>query len=120
MSEFNGRWSRGAQLLVKATKIGDSVEVRIPGKFAGSYKITLHATRAPDYGIVRFAVNGQPAAKDFDGYAPDVVPSGPIELGEFTAKDRSFSLRAEVVGANKLSRGARFFFGLDCVVPSKS
>jgi hypothetical protein len=119
MNEFDGHWSRGVQLLAKATKIGDSLDLRIGDKLSGSYKVTLYATKAPDYGILQLAVNGQNAAHDFDGYCPTVTPSGPIELGEFVAKDGTLLLHAQVVGANRLSRGARFFFGLDCIVVSK-
>ena len=111
---FPGQWSNHAHLLGKAHKIGDFVELQIPA-LAGRHSLTLYATKAADYGILRLWINGQRVAKDFDGYAPDVTPSGPIDLGTFAAQDGQFVLRAEVIGANPKAVGAKTFFGLDCI-----
>ena len=79
----------------------------------------LHATRARDYGIIRFTVNGAPAGKDFDGFSERPAPAGPIDLGVFEPRDGAILLRAEVIGTNPASTGAKYFFGLDCVVLEK-
>ncbi|MCX7045266.1 MAG: hypothetical protein NTX50_07275 [Candidatus Sumerlaeota bacterium] len=68
---------------------------------------------------MNFSVNGKKSGKEFDGYDPKVVSSGPIELGVFEPKDGKFILREEVIGANSSSRGAKYFAGLDCVVVSE-
>ncbi|MGA2498768.1 MAG: glycoside hydrolase family 172 protein [Tepidisphaeraceae bacterium] len=115
-----GRWSEGKQLWVKGRKVGDFVELKIPAAGAGQRKLTLYATKSWDYGILHFSVNGQPAGKDFDSFAPRAVASGPIELGSFEPKDGAFVLRVEVVGANAQSKNSKSFFGLDCVVVEKA
>ena len=118
---FPGQWSSNAHLLGKGRKIGDFVELRIPVPASrplpasGKHRLTLYATKAADYGILRLWVNGQPVAQDFDGYAPNVMPSGPIDLGTFAAQDGQFVLRAEVVGANPKAVGVKYLFGLDCI-----
>jgi hypothetical protein len=84
----------------------------------GAKKVTLHATKSYDYGILRLTVNGKQAAKDFDGYAAQPVLSGPVELGVFEPKDGQFVLRVEVVGANPAAKGPKYFLGLDAVVLS--
>jgi hypothetical protein len=60
-------------------------------------------------------VNGKPAGPDFDGFASQPIPSGPINLGVHQPNDGKFILRAEVVGTHPASTGKRFFFAIDCV-----
>ena len=117
MEAFGGeRWSGGHQLLGKATAAGAVVELAIPAPDAAPRKLVLHATQAPDYATLRFHVNGQAAAAGLDGYAEAVQPAPAVVLGVFTPRADKFILRIEVAGANPAARGAKFFFGLDCVV----
>ena len=111
-----GQWSGGQQRFVQATKAGDFLLLQVPVGDERPRKVTLYATKSYDYGIVRFSINGQAAGNDFDGYYARAVASGPIELGTFAPKDGKLLLRAEVVGTNPASNGARYFFGLDCIV----
>ena len=111
-----GMWSGGKQLFVRARKVGDFIELALPTAAKGKCKMALYATKAPDYGIVKFTINGEPAGANFDGYHSEAIASGPIELGSFEPKDGKLLLRAEVVGANPASNAARYLFGLDCVV----
>jgi hypothetical protein len=110
-----GQWSGGAQLFVRAQKPGEFIELLVADNVAGAKKIVLHATKAPDYGTLRFTINGK-AAGTFDGHAAAVQLSGPIELGVFEPVDGKLVLRAEVTGANDHASGGRYLFGLDCVV----
>jgi hypothetical protein len=111
----NGAWSGGQQLFVRATKVGDYVELTLPVSDDQPRRVTVYGTKSRDYGIVRFSINGTPVGKDFDGYDLTAEPSGPIDLGIATPKDGKLILRAEVVGTNPDSKGERYFLGLDCV-----
>ena len=111
---FPGRWSNNAHLLGKAHRIGDFMELQIPTT-PGTHRLTLHATKAADYGILRLWINGQRVMQDFDGYASKVGPTGPILLGAFAGQDGKYTLRVEVIGANPKAVGAKVFFGLDCI-----
>ena len=115
LRDLGDGWSGDAHLFVQAQKTGDFVEVVIPAKEPGARRIILHATRSSDYGRLRFAVNGKVVDVNFDGYAPQPIPTGPINLGVHEPKDGKFILRAEVAGANPAANGQRYFFGLDCV-----
>jgi hypothetical protein len=108
-------WSGAAQLFVRGNKVGDFVELLVPADGPRPKKIVLYATKSWDYGILRFSVNGQAAAKDYDAYSGTSVLSGPIELGTFQPKDGKFILRVEVTGANPAARGSKAYFGLDAV-----
>ena len=119
MDPFGGdRWSQGRHLLGKATAVGDWVEVEWPAPAAAPRKLVLYATQAPDYATLRFRVNGQDVAATFDGYADAVQPGPAFALGVFAPRDGKFVLRAEVAGANPAAKGAKYFFGLDCVILS--
>ena len=112
-------WSSDAQLFVRAQKTGDFVELAIPAREPGARKVVLYPTRAPDYGILRFSVNGTPVQPPFDGYTAKAAPAGPLALGVFEPKNGQFILRVEVIGANPAATGPRYYFGLDAVVLAK-
>jgi hypothetical protein len=76
-----------------------------------NYALEIYLTRAPDYGQLRFEIDGQPSATIFDGVAPQVLPSGPVQLGTFplAAGQRRVSLL--LVG--KHARSSGYFVGID-------
>jgi hypothetical protein len=101
-------------------KSGDFAEIELPAPDGAPHKLVIYATQAPDYGVLRFTVNGKAVAANVDGYA-DTVQSGPaFSLGVFEPREGRYKLRVEVVGTNPASKGAKYFFGLDCVVMEKS
>jgi hypothetical protein len=120
MAPFGGeRWSSGWHLLGKTTAVGDSAEIEFAAPDAAPRKLVLCATQAPDYATLRFQVNGQNITKTFDGCAPSVQPAPAFVLGTFAPRDGKFTLRVEVAGANPASKGAKYFWGLDCVILEK-
>jgi hypothetical protein len=120
MEPFGGeRWSGGRHLLGKTAAVGDAVEIEWPAPDAAPRKLVLLATQAPDYATLRFRVNGREVPAPFDGYAPDVRPAPPVALGTFEPRDGTFTLRLEVAGANPAAKGAKSFWGLDCVIAEK-
>jgi hypothetical protein len=120
MEPFGGeRWSNGRQLLGKTTAVGDSLEIEWPATDAAPRKLVLYATQAPDYATLRLRINGRAVPATFEGYADSVQPAPAFVLGVFEPLDGKFTLRAEVVGANPAAKGAKYFFGLDCVTLEK-
>lgn len=120
MDPFGGeRWSNGRHLLGQATAVSDFVELAWPAADSAPCRLVLYATQAPDYATLRFHVNGQPVAPSFDGYADAVQPAPAFSFGEFAPRNGQFTLRVEVTGANPAARGAKYFFGLDCVTLAK-
>jgi hypothetical protein len=110
------RWSGGAQLLAVPQKPGDFIEFNIPAPDDRPRKLTLYATQAPDYGILRFEVNGRPVSTLFDGYFATVQPAQPLALGVFSPRNHQYRIRVEVIGSNIAAIGAKLLFGLDCIV----
>jgi hypothetical protein len=110
------RWSGGAQLLVVPKAVGDWVEIQAPAPDPSPRRLVLFATQARDYGQLRFWVNDEPVRATLDGYAPEVQPAAPLVLGVFQPREGGFKLRVEVTGANPAATGAKWMFGLDCLV----
>ncbi len=115
MTPFGNGWSDDRQLLLPARQAGAFIEQRITAGRAR--RLTLHATKAADYGIVRVSVNGKPA-REFDGYAESVLPTGPIDLGVWEPEAGAFLIRFEAIDANPMAKGFRYLIGLDCIIPS--
>jgi len=111
----SGEWSGGKQLFVRAARDGDYVEIAIPVPDDRPRHAVIYGTKSFDYGVLRFTINGERAGADYDAWSADSVPTGPIDLGRVTPKDGKLILHVEVVGSNPAARGARHYFGLDCV-----
>ena len=77
----------------------------------GRYGLTLYATKAPDFGSVQFALDKKPVVAPFDAYSPDVIPSGPLELGTLELAAGPHELRFEITGKNSAS--SAYKFGVD-------
>jgi len=114
MGPFRGQWSGQCQLWWRPPKAGEWIELALPVAKAGTYDLVVYCTKARDYGIVRFKLNGKPIGPVLDAYDPNVIPTGPITLGRVRLDAGQAVLRIEIVGKNDKSIG--YLFGLDCVV----
>jgi len=106
-------WSGNRHLWVRGRQPGDFIEFRVPAPAAGRQKLTVYCTQSWDYGIVTFAVNGQPTTIGLDLYSEKVKPSGPVSLGVWEPVDGAFTVRVEVVAKNPASKGSGSFLGID-------
>lgn len=69
-------------------------------------------TKANDYGIVRFDLDGTPCSPSVDLYHPTVIHTAPFELGEHEWGTEPRRLGVTIVGANPKAKPA-YMFGLD-------
>ncbi len=118
MSPFaDGKWSGDSHLWARPPKKGEWVDLELPVAAAGKQHVIAYLTKARDYGVVQFSLDGKPLGKPIDCWnSPDVVATGPIDLGEVELKRGPHTLRVEVVGTNEKSDGLRYMWGLDCIV----
>ncbi len=105
-------WSHGRQLFCGAQH-GGFVELGFSVPKAGRYRLRVLASAAPDFGIVRAALDGEFLGTAFDLYAGRVCPAGSLELGTLEMPAGPHRLRVTAVGKNAASQG--FAFGLDAV-----
>ena len=114
-----GKWSGSKQLICTHGKTGSFIEYEFEVPENKPYDITVHGTKAPDYGIIGFYVNGHKSSTLFDGCsAPeyDVVNSGAIRIGRYDPENGKIRLKIELVGKNEKAHGTGGIFGLDCLI----
>jgi hypothetical protein len=114
----NGKWSDKTQRVFQGGKKGDYIDYTFGNLYAEKkYKLTLYATKGPDFATLSFSVNGETLPVRFDGFHELIYDSGPIDLGEFTAKsDGSIDFRVGVTGTNPYSYQPYYIVGLDCIL----
>ena len=111
------KWSGGAQLWAQPPKVGEWADLELPVSADGKYQVVVYLTKARDYGVVQFSVDGKPLGKPTDCFEPEkVLATGPIDLSTAELKKGNAVLRVEVVGTNEKAVGLRTMWGLDCVV----
>ncbi|HVC98291.1 MAG TPA: C1 family peptidase [Pirellulales bacterium] len=113
MNDFGGlMWSHGEQLFCHARK-GGFVELDFVVKKPGRYRVRVLATAAPDFGIVRAALDNRRLPREFDLYCGRVSPAGSLELGTHELAPGRHRLRMTAVSKDAVAKG--FSFGLDAV-----
>ena len=112
MGEFGGEWSNFSQLWWTKSKPGDKLTLAFNAPTAGNYNIKANFTKAIDYGIAQFSVDGEKLGDKMDFYNAGVIATGEIILGtrQLSAGEHKFTI--EIVGANdKAEKG--YMVGFD-------
>jgi hypothetical protein len=109
----DGVWSDARHLWWVNAKPGDVLKLSVPVAKAGHYRLKAVLTRAPDYAIVRFSLDGKPVSLgqvDLFGSKVSNTEALVIAVADFTSGDHE--LAVEIIGANPQARPS-FMFGLD-------
>ncbi len=116
--QYGKEWSNDHDLLWQAKQPGESVELSVPDRKAGTYHLIAHYTKGPDFGIFQVAANGANLGQPVDLYDPKVVATDPVDLGALTLAEGKLVLKVTLTGQNPASKGSNF--GLDYIklVPS--
>jgi len=116
MAHFGaGKWHDDNQLWWTHANPGDKMDVAFEVKKGGTYRVDVTLTKARDYAIVQLSVDGKKAGEPIDLYNPDVIPTGPVELGTFQLHQGEHQLGVEIVGANEKAIKS-YMFGLDQIL----
>ena len=67
----------------------------------GDYKLVAELTKAADYGIIQFRVDGVKVGEPVDLYSPNVIPTGAMEIGTVSLKAGKHVVEVEIVGKNE-------------------
>jgi len=114
MTGFGGGWSNDSHLWWTRAKPGDKLDLALPVKDAGKYKLTARMTKARDYGIVQIYLDGQKLGDPIDLYNPEVVPTAVLNWGTHELTAGKHKLTLEITGANEKAVKAHMV-GLDYV-----
>ena len=107
-----GTWEEDDQLFWTGAGPSDKLEVMLPVTTTGAQELSVVLTRASDYGIVQFFVDGTKVGKPIDLYCGYVTSTPPISLGTHEFREGTHTLTVEIVGTNEKTKG-RSRFGLD-------
>jgi hypothetical protein len=110
---FSPRWSHDAQLFWGG---GRGKDLRLTFYLPGTtdYDVLVYATLAPDFGIVRVQIDGQDVGSAIDAYAPNVRPSGAMEVCTgLELAEGWHRVTFTMMGTNEASTDERF--GVDCL-----
>lgn len=114
MASFGaGIWSGNSQLWWVAGKEGSKLTLEISVPAAGNFDIHFAGTKAIDYGIHSFSINGSALGKPQDFYQLNGVShTGQVHLGKATLKAGKNILTITSHGTNP-NAIKRYMFGLD-------
>lgn len=94
-------WSGDEQLWWTGAQPGDKLTLALPVAIAGNYSIEAVLTRAPDYGVVKFHLDGKPLGdKQVDLFGSRVSLTSQLVLGERELTAGEHRLTVEITGAN--------------------
>jgi hypothetical protein len=94
------RWADDDQLWWSGAGPGAKLELILEAEKDGKYKLVAELTKAVDYGIIQFRVNGEKLGEPFDGYNPQVIPTGVLEIGTVDLKAGKQVIEIEIIGKN--------------------
>jgi putative membrane-bound dehydrogenase-like protein len=114
MSGFSAdHWSGDSQLWWTGGEPGAKLTLSFDVREAGDYEVYAVMTKARDYGIVDLTLDGKPVGGPIDLFNnPEVITTGPLNLGTHTLTAGEHQLTIEVRAANPAAVKA-YMFGLD-------
>jgi len=111
----DSRWSGDEQLWWTGAKPGDRLTLALPVTQPGKYTLQAVFSRAPDYGVAKFHLDGKPlSAKQVDFFGWKVTATPLLTLGEVELTAGEHQLTIEITGANP-EAVKNFMVGLDYV-----
>ncbi len=112
MDRFGAQWSGNKQLFWSGGQVGAALDLTVDVPQAGPYAVLLRLTRAPDYGDLKFEVDGRKSFINFAGYAPQVsLADAPIGTFQLAPGPRKISIMI----TGRQAQATNFFVGIDRV-----
>jgi len=119
MANFKaGTWHKNDHLWWTQGKPGQKLDLALPVQQDGEYELSVVLTKAKDYGIVQFHLDGKKAGEPIDLYNPEVTNTEPIALGTHELSGGDHKLTVEIVGANDKAIKS-YMFGVDRIILKK-
>jgi hypothetical protein len=110
-----GLWRNQQQLRWHDARPGAELTLPFQVADAGTYRISVRFTRAPNYAIVAVRLDDQTATLDrVSLYAPQMVAADPLSMGEHVLAPGAHRLRFTIVGAHSLAK-PDYEVGVDAV-----
>jgi hypothetical protein len=114
MTNFGEGWHDNNHLWWTDATPGDVLAMNIEAPATGKLKLVGELTKAPDYAIVQFLVDGKPVGEPVDLYNDRVVPTGEMTLGTVELAKGTHRLEVKIVGKNEKAM-AKHLVGIDTI-----
>jgi hypothetical protein len=115
----DGKWKDDNQLWWTGAKKNGKLNIALPVAEKGKYEVSVVLTKANDYGLFQFYVNGEKAGEPVDLYNEKVTNTKPISLGVFDLPAGEQKLTVELIGGNEKAKQP-YLFGIDTVALKKA
>ena len=116
MGDYGNEWSGSRQVWWRGAAEGNQAVLAFSVEEEGPRRVKVALTRAPDYGIVRFFLDGRPVGEEVDLWASEVTHAGEFDLGVRTLSARAHRLTVRLVGANPQATGGGGMAGVDYIL----
>ena len=117
MDRWGKIWSNDRQILWLCSKAEREMVFTFEVKEAGEI-LRLGLTKAPDYGIFEFYLDGKKISAGIDLYDPKVIRAADIDIKNTAIDKGKHELKIKCIGKSKQSNG--FLFGIDYLQIKKS
>lgn len=114
MYGYGPDWSNDSHLWWTGAQPGDTLELALPVEKDGTYRIEMQLTKAVDYGIVQFYLNGEKLGEPIDLYNNGVIATGALDFGIRELPRGAHRLKVEILGANEKAV-KNYMLGLDYI-----
>jgi hypothetical protein len=104
-------WSNDRGLWWKPESIGEHLDLQFPVRAAGTYRILIRPTLAPNYGSSWLSVDGRHVGLPLNLYYREVTAADAVVLDTMKLKAGAHTLGVTVVGKSAASQG--YYFGFD-------
>ncbi|MDR3110880.1 MAG: DUF2961 domain-containing protein [Planctomycetaceae bacterium] len=113
MSQYTtGKWDNNDHLWWTDGQPGNRLELLFDVEKDSKYKLVAKLTKARDYGIAQFYINGKKIGEPIDLYNPEVVPTGEIVIGTTELKTGCYPITVVITGKNA-NADAKYMIGID-------
>ena len=106
------KWKNDDQLWWNGAKPGAKLELILKADRNGKHKLVGELTKARDYGMVQFRINGANVGEPVDLYNSEVIPTGTMEIGTVELKAGKHVVEIEIVGKNEKA-DPHYMVGID-------
>jgi hypothetical protein len=107
-----GIWTKDDHLWWTGANPGDKLDLALKVDKAGRYAIRADLTKAGDYAIVQFHLDGKKLGEPVDLYNNGVIKASGVPLGTVELSPGDHVLTVELTGANERAKKA-YMFGID-------
>jgi len=112
MDNWQGsKWFENKQLWWTGARPGDELKIKIKVEKSGRQKFVVGMTKAIDYGIVQFSIDGKNVGEPIDLFNDGVIHTGMMTIGTIDLPAGEHVLGVKITGKNPKS--TNFMFGMD-------